>query len=246
MSDLISVIIPNYNGERFIERCIQSVISQSYENWEMILIDDCSTDTSKDFIQKFTIDSDKITTIFLKENYGPAVARNKGIELAKGRYIAFLDSDDFWLPNKLETQIECMIKYKYALSFSSYYSIDESENNKKLVKAHCEISYSKLLTTNYIGCLTAMYDVGKLGKQYFPLIKKRQDWALWLKITKAGTVAHGIEEPLAVYTRRDTSVSSDKFGLLKYNWKVYRDIEQLSLLKSLYLISILVGNKLLR
>ena len=246
MNDLVSVIIPNYNGDRFIERCIQSVISQSYENWEMIVVDDCSMDSSKDLIQKYVEELDQITAIFLEENSGPAVARNKGIELAKGRFIAFLDNDDYWLPEKLKVQVDFMKRNNRALSFSSYQSTDEDGNDEKLIIAQSQISYTKLLTTNYIGCLTAMYDANYLGKRYFPLIKKRQDWALWLSITREGVVAQGIKESLAVYTRREASVSSNKFGLLKYNWKVYRDLEHISFFKSLYLISLLVGKKIFR
>src|SRR5210317_884076 len=193
MNDLVSVIIPNFNGAQFIERCIQSVQDQSYTNREVIIIDDGSTDGSKEIIDAFTASTEKIKAIFLNENYGTAVARNRGIELAQGRFIAFLDNDDAWLPAKLEVQIAYMKQNSCALSYSSYYSLNENFQDQKLIEAKPSLTYQQLLTSNYIGCLTAIYDTTILGKRYFPALKKRQDWALWLQIIKEGYTACGIQ-----------------------------------------------------
>jgi teichuronic acid biosynthesis glycosyltransferase TuaG len=244
MEPLVSIITPNYNSEKFITECIDSVRNQTYKKWELIIIDDCSTDNSVSIIKKLQATDARIKLIKLNKNSGPAVARNKGIEEAKGTYIAFLDSDDFWLPQKLKVQVPFMQTKKTSLSFSSYYSVNENKKNQKLLKAKETINYNKLLKGNCIGCLTAMYSVEKLGKVYFPILKKRQDWALWLKILKDSNLAYGILEPLAFYRRRKSSVSSNKIEVLKYNWFVYRKFEKIGFLKSLYLLLILFFNKI--
>ncbi|OIQ28384.1 MAG: hypothetical protein BM564_09955 [Bacteroidetes bacterium MedPE-SWsnd-G2] len=246
MTDLVSIITPNYNGEKFIKRCIYSVLNQTYVNWELIIIDDGSTDESLNIIKEFESNYGNVSCICLNGNNGAAVARNKGIEAAKGNYIAFLDNDDAWLPKKLERQLQFMKSNEYDLSFSSYYSVDENFENQYLVDAKSEISYSRLLTTNYLGCLTVMYNAGRIGKHYFPLIRKRQDWALWLKLLRILDIkAYGIKEPLAIYTRRKQSVSSSKLDLIKYNWKVYQ-LENISFVKSVILLKLLILKRLLR
>jgi len=234
MTPLISIITPNYNASEFVEETIESIINQTYKNWELIIVDDSSTDNSIVIIENCISGDDRIKLLKLNANSGPAIARNKGIEASKGEYISFLDSDDSWCSNKLKTQLNYMRKNDIALSFTSYYSVDERKENKKLRDAKGIVTYKDLLTNNYIGCLTAMYSVSHLGKVYFPIIKRRQDWGLWLKITKNGINAYGIQEPLAWYTRRQSSVSSNKFKLLKYNWLIYRKHENLNRIQSLY------------
>jgi len=246
MNSLVSIITPNYNAEKFIAETIESVINQTYTNWELIIVDDCSTDDSLAIINEFIKKEDRIKLIKLSKNSGPAVARNNGIEVAKGEYMAFLDSDDRWFSNKLEVQLNFMQKHNYALTFTSYYSVNEQKEKQKIIRAKKQITYKNLLTNNYIGCLTAMYSVQQLGKVYMPLVLKRQDWGLWLKITKNNIVAYGIQEPLASYTRRETSISSNKFNLLKYNWKIYREHEHLTIVKSLYYFSLLFFKKIVK
>lgn len=246
MNSLVSIITPNYNAEKFIAETIESVINQTYTNWELIIVDDCSTDDSLAIINEFIKKEDRIKLIKLSKNSGPAVARNNGIEVAKGEYMAFLDSDDRWFSNKLEVQLNVMQKHNYALTFTSYYSVNEQKEKQKIIRAKKQITYKNLLTNNYIGCLTAMYSVQQLGKVYMPLVLKRQDWGLWLKITKNNIVAYGIQEPLASYTRRETSISSNKFNLLKYNWKIYREHEHLTIVKSLYYFSLLFFKKIVK
>jgi len=234
MESLVSIITPNFNASKFVVDCLKSVQNQTYGNWEMIIIDDASTDNSVAIIENCISGDDRIRLVKLNENSGPAVARNVGIEASKGDYIAFLDSDDSWISEKLEIQVVFMQKNDIALSFTSYYSVNEHKENKKLIEAKGIVTYKDLLTNNYIGCLTAMYSVSRLGKVYMPVVKKRQDWGLWLKITKNNVKAYGINHPLAWYTRRQNSVSSNKFKLLKYNWIIYRDHEKLNRFQSLY------------
>ncbi|MFD1294244.1 glycosyltransferase family 2 protein [Lutibacter holmesii] len=243
---LISIIMPNYNAGSFIKASIESVITQTYDNWELWIIDDASTDTSLESINSFVKLDSRIQRIVLPENKGPAIARNKGIEKCNGEFIAFLDSDDRWIPRKLEKQLEFMVRHNYVVSFTSYVSITEDGKSSKFIKAKEKVTYSDLLTNNYIGCLTAMYHVKTLGKIYFPKIKKRQDWAMWLKITKNNINAYGLEDSLGIYTKRKVSVSSNKLKLFRYNWIVYRRFEKINCLKSIYLIFILIFKKIVK
>jgi glycosyltransferase involved in cell wall biosynthesis len=242
----VSIITPLYNSEEFISETIESVLSQSYNNWEMIIADDCSTDNGINNVKKYQKEDQRIKLIQLKENSGAAVARNEGIKLANGKYIAFLDSDDLWHPEKLEKQISFMKENDYAFTYTNYQKISESGNlTDIIVESPSKLGYKKALHTNYIGCLTAIYDTEKLGKIYMPEIRKRQDYGLWLKILKE-VDGHGLNENLAYYRVRNSSVSANKFKLIKYNWKLYRDIENLSMLKSSYYILYTIMIKLLR
>lgn len=240
---LISIITPNYNSEKFIAETIESVVSQSYKNWELLIVDDCSTDNSTIIIEEFIEKDKRIQLIKLQQNGGAAITRNKGVSLAKGDYIAFLDSDDRWFVDKLTKQLSFMLDKDIAFSFTSYYSVSEQKTDQKLINVKQTINYKQLLTNNYIGCLTVMYSVKKIGKVYFPNIIKRQDWALWLKITRSNIVAYGIQEPLAWYTRRNYSLSSKKVNLLKYNWLVYRKFERIHFLKAVFLMIQLIIKK---
>lgn len=231
----VSIITPSYKSERFISQTIDSVLSQTYQNWEMIIVDDVSPDDSNIIIEEYCKKDNRIKLIKLEKNSGPAVARNRAIEEAKGRYIAFLDADDLWKPNKLEMQIKFMEEKDCALSYSTYETMsEEGVLQNKYINPPLRISYKDLLKSNYIGCLTAMYDTQKVGKVYMPLIKKRQDYGLWLKILRKTDFAHGIDESLAAYRIMSNSVSSNKFKLLKFNYKLFREHEGFSTLKSLY------------
>lgn len=231
---LVSIITPSYNSEKFIAQTIESVLAQSYPNWEMIIIDDLSQDKSTEIIKKYMLHESRIKFVSLDKNSGPAIARNRGIEEAKGRYIAFLDADDIWLPHKLERQITFMSQYDLAFTYSSYHLIDEENNNLGTFTTKEYVRYTDLLKTCSIGCLSAIYDVKKLGKVYMPLIRKRQDYGLWLKILREVKETRGILEPLAVYRILKNSVSSNKLKAAQYQWKIYREIEELNILKSLY------------
>jgi glycosyltransferase involved in cell wall biosynthesis len=243
---LISIITPNFNASQFISRTINSVLNQTYKNWELLIVDDCSTDNSVEIIEKFVLEDARIKLFKTSHSSGPANTRNLGIKQALGTYIAFLDSDDYWDVNKLAIQIKTMLENELSFTFTGYYVVSEGNQKLKLVKPKHFVNYTDLLTNNYIGCLTVMYSVDALGKVYFPNILKRQDWALWLAITKTGIKAIGIDKPLAYYTKRNNSISSNKLLLLKYNWIVYRKFEKIKLLQSLKLMFILIIKKILK
>ena len=218
----VSIISPVYNSERFIRQTIDSVLQQSYKDFEMIIIDDHSQDNSVNIVKSYS--DSRIQLICLNENKGAGIARNKGIEVAKGRYIAFLDSDDLWLPNKLEKQINFMRARSVSFSFSSFYLMnDEGKPLNKFREALPRVDYNKMLKNNYIGCLTAIYDTDSLGKIYMTDHKKRQDWGLWLKILSKTKWAESIEEPLAFYRLGNKSLSNTKWNLIRPNYIFYRD-----------------------
>lgn len=232
--DLVSIITPSYNAAKFIAQTVESVTNQTYENWEMIIVDDCSVDNSVEIIQNYIQKDSRIKFLKLEKNSGPAIARNKAIKAANGRYIAFLDADDIWLPHKLKTQIQFMDDNDLLFTYSSYYLIDEKGKDLGFFNTKSKISYTDMLKTCSVGCLTAIYDVQKIGKLYMPNIFKRQDYGLWLKILKKIDYAYGVQEPLAKYRILDNSLSRNKIQAARYQWKIYRNIEKLGLIKSLY------------
>ena len=235
---LVSIITPSYNSSQFIEETINSVLIQTYKNWEMIIVDDASNDSSNDIIEAYVKNDSRIQLIKLDKNSGPAVARNKAITEAKGRYIAFLDADDLWVSSKLEKQISFISKQDCALVYSAYETMDKNGTKlDKIIQAPLKLSYNDLLKTNYIGCLTALYDTEKIGKLYMPLIKKRQDYGLWLKILKKTDYAYGLTEPLSTYRIFSNSISSNKFELLKYNYLLFRKYEKFSVIQSIYYLT---------
>lgn len=237
----VSIITPVFNSEKYIRQCIESVLAQTHTNWEHILVDDCSSDQSEAVIRSYQKEDSRIKYHKLEKNSGAGVARNKAIEQATGNFIAFLDSDDLWHPEKLEKQVHFMQKNGYHFTFTSYDMVDEAGNTmSKVLKAKKRVSYESALYKNPIGCLTVMYDVGYFGKQYMPAIRKRQDYALWLKLLKKGD-AFGLDEILSSYRTGNQSISSNKFKLIKYEWKIYREQEGLSLGKSIfYLFSAII------
>lgn len=234
MHELVTVVTANYNAAKFVAETIDSVFAQTYRNWEMIIVDDCSSDNGAEIIETYLEKDGRIRLIRLEENGGPAVARNRAIEEAKGRYIAFLDSDDLWMPDKLEKQIAFMKEKSAVFSYGAYDLIDEEGNALGHFEVPQKQNYSQLLKTCPIGCLTAIYDTRKLGKVAMPLIRKRQDYGLWLKLLKRTEYAYGLNETLAVYRVRKNSVSSNKFKAARYQWKIYRDVEKMGRFKSLY------------
>ena len=225
-----------FNSEAFISDTINSVLNQTYLNWELLLIDDDSNDKTISIVNEFTAINPNIKLLKNEINLGAAISRNKGIMEATGDYIAFLDADDLWKPDKLEKQLAFMKAQKCDVCFSSYELINEKgELLNKKVKALNMLSYNKLLKSNYVGNLTGLYNVQALGKITSPNLRKRQDWVLWLEtIKKSGKPAKGMQESLAYYRVRDHSMSSNKFNLLKHNYLVYRKGLGFSTLKSGY------------
>lgn len=234
MNPLVSIITPSYNSEKFIARTIDSVMAQSYRHWEMLIIDDGSVDSSKDIITAYIRKNDKIKLLECKQNLGAARARNLGIKNARGRYIAFLDSDDLWLPGKLEKQIAFMQANNLLFTYSSYRLIDEEDNDLGIFVTKKYINYEDTLRTCSIGCLTAIYDSERLGKIYMPNISKKEDYGLWLTILKRIKSTAGLEQPLSVYRIRKYSLSSNKLSAAIQQWAIYRQLEGLSLARSCY------------
>ena len=232
---LVSIITPVFNAERFLEETIQSVLEQTYEKWEMILIDDSSTDNSQEIIAKYKIMDKRIKGFKLAKNSGAAVARNKGLEEAEGRYIAFLDSDDLWKKNKLKEQLKFMKQNNIFFSYTNYDLMNElGEKMNKTVKPISPIDYKELLKGNSIGCLTVIIDQKKIGEFKMPLLRKGQDYATWLNILRKGNVAYKIDKNLAIYRVVKDSLSRNKISALKRTWNIYYNYEDLNLIKSSY------------
>lgn len=233
-NELVSIIMPSYNSV-YIPESIESVIAQSYKNWELLITDDCSTDSTREIVSGYTAKDPRIKLFVLEQNSGAGVARNNSIKQAQGRFIAFCDSDDMWLPEKLEKQVQFMLEHKYEFVFSSYYSCSEDAAVDNFVKCKSRVDLFSLIKDSSIGCLTAIYDTSRIGKIYMPTIRKRQDWGLWLTIIQKCKYGYGIKESLAKYRVCSNSISSKKMALVKYNVKVYSVVLGYSLIKS-YLI----------
>jgi glycosyltransferase involved in cell wall biosynthesis len=236
---LVSIITPCYNSEKYIQETIQSVRQQTYTNWEHIIVDDASKDGSIILIEDIKKLDSRIRVISLKENQGAAYCRNLATMEAKGRFLAFLDSDDLWFRDKLKRQLAFMKERNCDVSYTSYLLINEEGNSlQKRILARPILTYKKQLYNNYIGNLSGMYDAEKLGKVLSPEMRKRQDWAVWLEaIKRSGKPAAGLQEDLAYYRVRKNSISSDKLTLVKYNYQFYRDHLKFSNLKSMYSLS---------
>jgi teichuronic acid biosynthesis glycosyltransferase TuaG len=232
--NLTTVITPVYNSEIYIERVIDAVQNQTVPVLEHILIDDGSTDASAKLLDKFSKIHSNII-ILKQKNSGAGKARNAGIAIAKGKYIAFLDVDDFWGIKKIENQIGFMERMKYDFSYSNYFKVVDGKADV-LVSTPNTLSYKELLINCQIGCLTAAYNQNSLGKIYMSDIRQGQDWSLWLKITRPGVVAYRSPQCDAYYNVVEGSLSSSKFKKLVNMFKIYRESEQLSIVKSIWLL----------
>ena len=222
--DLVSIIMPTFNSERFVEESINSIINQTYTNWELIITDDNSSDNTRAILQKYSSEYKRIKMFLLYQNCGAGYCRNNSIKHACGRYIAFCDSDDRWTPDKLERQVTFMQEKKCCLCYSSYYTCDENSELTGVVIVPPKLTLKDLKHDNKIGCLTGIYDTTFFGKFYMPPIRKRQDWAMFLNIMKKCKVAYGITDKLAYYRIRTCSISRNKHELIKYKAEVYSNI----------------------
>ena len=231
---LVSVIMPMYNSEKYIEESIQSVINQTYLFWELIIIDDGSKDQSVNIVEKYAKLDKRIKLVQSKKNLGVAKARNQGTQLAKGRYIAFLDSDDIWLPDKLNHQIKFMQEKQAPMSYTQYRQFTNKVSEPgNLIDVEPKVSYKRLLKGNIIGCLTAMIDRKFVDEISMP-DQRHEDYIAWLNILKKGIYAYGLKEDLARYRKNLNSLSGNKFRSLIWTWNVYRKSEKLSFVKSSY------------
>ena len=230
----VSIIVPMYNAEKFIGKTIESVLSQTYENWEMLIMNDVSTDNSLAVVNEYVKKDDRIKVVNTEKNMGVVKGRNHLIDLANGKYIAFLDADDYWHSQKLEKQIQFMKEKNAGISCTEYTRVKENGEKINEVVIKSEISYTDMLKNNYLGCLTVMYDVEEVGKRYFKELEKNEDYVLWLEIVKDVKTIYGLKENLAYYRVLDNSRSSNKVKTAKVRWEIYRKIEKLPLLKSIY------------
>ncbi|MDA9808430.1 glycosyltransferase family 2 protein [Flavobacteriales bacterium] len=233
MNNLVSIITPSFNSSKYIKETVDSVLRQTYENWELIIVDDGSKDSSANIIKDLTNTDTRIKGFYFDKNIGAAEARNVAILQAKGKYIAFLDSNDLWELEKLEKQISFMQTEDIAFSFSTYQPM--SEDGSKLysiIHAPKIVTYSAYLKNTIIGCLTVVIDREKAGDFEMPNIRSSHDMALWLLIMKRGFDAYGLDENLARYRIVSASNTSSKWRAAKDVWKIYREVENLSFLYS--------------
>ncbi len=221
---LVSIITPSYNCANFIGETIESILAQTYQNWELLITDDCSTDNSREVIREYCDRDKRIKLLHLPQNSGAGVARNNSIKEANGRFIAFCDSDDRWYSEKLERQLTFMTEGGYGLTYTSYDICDEMGKIISYVQCLPLLTKNKIIRDNGIGCLTAIYDTSIIGKHYMPSIRKRQDWCLWISIISKIGAAYGLQESLALYRQRSGSISSNKVEMLRYNFNVYNKI----------------------
>ena len=239
-SPAVSIIMPSFNSEKTIQAAIESVRAQTYSSWELIISDDNSSDSTVEIVEKNVLYEPRIILIQHSENRGAGFSRNDAISKARGKYIAFLDSDDIWHEKKLEIQIRFMSERKLALSYTQYQKINMEGVKGKIIIPPGVTSYSELLKSNVIGCLTAVYDQEILGKMYMPLIRKRQDMALWLDILKKIEFAYCVPEVLAFYREGHNSLSSNKIKILSSQWDFYRGHLKFGIFRSAYYFSFYV------
>lgn len=237
MSDLVSIITPSFNSDKFITETIQSVQNQTHQNWEMIIVDDCSTDNTTSIIEQFVINDNRIHFLQLEKNSGAGIARDVALSKATGDYISFLDADDLWKPLKIEKQLQFLKENSIHFTFSFYDCIDEEGNTlNKRVEAPRNLSYRQLFFCNYVGNLTGIYEVNYFGKIAISSTRKRQDWIVWLTILKKIKKAKPVPESLAFYRIRNNSLSASKVDLLKHNFAVYRTFHGFNYVASLFIM----------
>ena len=247
MKDLVSIIVPVYNAEKYLDDTINTVLDQTYTNWELILVNDCSTDNSVKVIKKYK--DKRIKLLNNKINSKAAISRNNGIKEAKGKYICFLDADDKWDKEKLEKQIKFINEKDCAFSFTSYEFADENcIPNGKQVHVPERISYKQALKNTTIWTSTVMFNMDKLSKEdiYMPNVPRGQDTATWWKVLKKIDYAYGLDNVLSFYRRTNDSLSANKLVALKRTWNLYRNIEHLNIFSSIYNFTIYCFNAVKR
>ena len=231
---LVSIVMPTFNSCKYIRKSIESVINQTYKQWELLIVDDNSTDNTEEIVKEYSLIDNRIQYIKFNENRGAAVARNTAIDISKGRFLAFLDSDDLWSKEKLEVQVKFMLENNIEFSFTDYKLInDKGDDLYKVIRMPEKLSYEGYLRNTIIQTVTVMIDKYKVNEIRMPQIRRRQDFACWLSILKNGVVAVSIPQVLAEYRRTNNSLSSNKIKAIKGTWYVYRKIEKLSLMKTI-------------
>lgn len=233
--ELVSIVMPAYNVEKYIEESIESVLYQTYLNWELIIVNDCSLDNTYKIIKKYHKKDSRIKSYSLLKNQGVSNARNIAINNAKGKYITFLDSDDIWLPEKLSRQIKFMEENNYIFTFHEYSHFEEIDKPKKLIKVPRIVDYKSALKGNNMGCLTVCIDRTRVKKFTMPN-EKHEDYITWLNILKINNIsAYGIQENLAMYRiNNNNSISGNKFKSCLWTWNIYRKNQKINLAYSIY------------
>lgn len=235
INDLVSVILPVYNSEKYLRETIDSILQQSYKELEIIIVNDNSTDSSEEIIFEYQKKSTKIKYIKQIKNQGVAVARNTAIEKSTGRFLAFIDSDDIWYSEKLEKQIAMLVENKIGFSFTAIELIDENSctyKSKRNVKT--VVDYKYLLTNTIIATSTVVIDKNVIGSFFMPLMRSGQDYATWLSILRKGFKAYGINESLVKYRVTQHSLSNNKFKSIKQIWYIQKNYENIHFVKRLY------------
>lgn len=225
----VSVITPVYNVEKYIDKTLESVFNQTYKDIEIVMVDDCSEDNSAEIISDFQKTHPEIIYFQQPHNMGAGAARNKCLEFASGQYVAFLDSDDLWYPEKLEKQINCMKEKKSPFSYAAIEMINEEGviiKGKRNLKENCDYKY--LLRNTVIATSSVVIDRMELGEFRMPLRRGGQDYATWLGLLRGGVIAQGINEPLVRYRVRGNSLSSNKFSSLKQVWDIQTNVEHIN------------------
>ncbi len=233
---MISIVVPVHNAEKFLEETIKSVMAQTYTDWELLLVDDCSKDASKTIASGYEALDKRIRLIALEENVGAAKARNVGIRESKGAYLAFLDADDIWVKEKLERELKFMKEKQAAFVFSGYEFADEQAvGTGKIVRVPETINYKQALKNTTIFTSTVLFDRSKIDKELLLMPDvKSEDTATWWQILKTGIEAYGLNENLVLYRRSANTLSSNKFEAIKRIWYLYRKVEKLNIFSSCY------------
>lgn len=235
-NELVSIVTPTYNSQEYIEEAVLSVINQTYTNWELIIVDDCSKDETRRVLKKIAASDARVNVIYSNVNSGSGISRNIGLKHAKGQYVAFLDSDDIWELNKLELQIDYLRKTSAAICHTSFSFVDENGDDRPgRVHASKSVDLERNLKRTEIGTSTAIINRNIVQKEFlFPSMRARQDLKLWIDLLSSGYHSAGLDVPLVKYRVRSGSVSSNKFKMLYVTFKVYISIYQLPLPKRLY------------
>ena len=233
---LVSIIMPSYNTGKFISKSIESVIKQTYRNWELIIVDDGSSDGTREIVQKYISDK-RIIFIENPVNFGAAVSRNRALGMAKGRYVAFLDSDDIWMPDKLARQVRFMAANEYRFSYTCYEEIDENDRRLgRIISGPVRISRRKMYQYCWPGCLTVMIDRRgiKTEEAVIKDIRKNNDYAMWLKISRKAD-CYLLNDILAGYRKRNGSISNHGYlELIKWHYRMFRNAEGMNAPLSVY------------
>ena len=247
---VVSIIMPSFNAGQYLDQSVDSVLKQTFSNWQLIIVDDASTDGSTQRIESKYKNDHRVNVIRMTQNYGAALCRNKALSYSSGRYITFLDSDDIWYPDKLTTQLEFISSNKAGMVFSSYDVMNESKNFIRKVNASAKVSYKDIISKNPIGCLTVMYDSHKIGKIPMPNIKMRNDWGLWIKIIRQSGSAFSTSESLAALRKHKKSLTSNKFIAVYYSYILLRNFNKFSIFQSikgvLYQLSYSISKAILK